>query len=90
MRTKHLCVLIHVRNIGEAGTFKHVKPSSNSLTDRSKAVFLLWILFAIYVSCLPLSVPGSLMATCWERSLGSLVCDVFPYVSVIFPYGVLD
>ena len=65
MRTKHLCVLIHIRNKGEAGTFKHVKPSSNFLTDRSKAVFLLWILFEICVSCLPKSYGHMLGKASW-------------------------
>ena len=57
MRTKHLCVSIHIRNKDEIGTFKSnmFKPSSNFLTDRSKAVFLLWVLFVICVSCLSLS-----------------------------------
>ena len=36
MGTKDLFVLIHIRNKGEVGTVKHVKPSSNVLTDRFK------------------------------------------------------
>ena len=48
MRTKHLFVLIHIKNKGEVGTIK-VKIF---LADRSKTVLLLWIFFAIYVHCL--------------------------------------
>ena len=49
MRTKHLSVFIHVRNKGEVGTDKHVKTSSNFLTDRSKGVLLFLILFLLFV-----------------------------------------
>ena len=55
MRTKHLCVLIHIRPKGEVGTVKHVKPSSEVFADRSKMESLLWILFNIYFSCLSVS-----------------------------------
>ena len=69
-----------------------IKPSSSFLSDRSKAVLILWVLLSICVSCLiVLSVPYSLVVTCWERD-GLLalmyVCDVF-CVFVTFPYGVL-
>ena len=53
MRTKYLCVLIHIKINGEVGTLNHVKPSS-ILTGRSKAALILWILFVICVSCLSL------------------------------------
>ena len=36
MRTKYLCVLIHVRIKGKVGIVKHVQ--SDLFTDRSKAV----------------------------------------------------
>ena len=37
-----------------------------------------------------LSVPCSLVITCWERAdLLALLCDVFSCVFVTFPYGVL-
>ena len=51
MQTKHPCVLIHYAINDEVGTVKLVEPSSNFLTDRSKAVFLLWMfsLFVIFV-----------------------------------------
>ena len=55
MRTKHLCVLIHIKNKDEVATVKHFKPSSNYVTDCSKGVLLLWILFVVCVSCLSLS-----------------------------------
>ena len=32
--------------------FKETNPSKNIFTDRSKAVFLLWIIVAIHISCL--------------------------------------
>ena len=42
MQTKHICVLIHIGIKGEVGSVKLVlfKPSSNFLTDRSKAMLL--------------------------------------------------
>ena len=77
MRTKHLCVLVHIRTKGEVGTFKN-----NFLTDCSKAVLLLWILLDICVSCLSLpyclSVPCCLVVTCWERAeLLVLLCVIY-------------
>ena len=59
------------------------KPSSNFLTDRSKAVLLLWIHFVISVSCLSLSYClvcflqpcGHLLGKGWP--LGSLVRHVY-------------
>ena len=56
MQTKHLCVLIHIRIKGEIGTVKLVKPSSDFLTDRSKAVFFVdhfyfGLVFAIFFLC---------------------------------------
>ena len=46
------------------------KPSSSFFTGRSKVVLLLWILFVICVCfCYTvLSVPYSLVITCWERA----------------------
>ena len=70
MRTKHLCIFIHIRIKSEAGTVNMFKPSS-IFTDSSKAVLLLWILFVIYMLCLTLlyfiSVHCNLVITCWER-----------------------
>ena len=75
----------HIRNKAEVGTVKHVKPSSNVLTDHSKAVLLrgLWILFVICVLdvCLLYSLVcslqpcGHLLGKGWP--LGSIVCDAF-------------
>ena len=75
----------------EVGTVKHVKASSNFLTDRSKAVLVLWIMFVICVSCLLYRVCSlhpcrHLMGKRWPlRSLVIFFCVFF-----IFPYGVLD
>ena len=49
------------------------KPSSNFLTDRFKAVLLLWILLLFVFLCLclchtVLSVSCSIGVTCWERA----------------------
>ena len=52
MRIKRICVLIHIRNKGGLVPSNMFKPPSNLLTDRSKAVLLLWIRFDICVSCL--------------------------------------
>ena len=57
---------------------------SGNFSDRSKAVLLLWILFAIYVSCLSLlcCLVCSLrpVVTCWEKSdLLALLCVLFAY-----------
>ena len=53
MQTKHLCVLIHIRTKGEVGIVKHglSPPVKIFFSDRSNAMFLLWIIFVIYVSC---------------------------------------
>ena len=49
------------------------------LTDRSKAVLLLWIIFVIYVLCLSCFLVCSLQPCCHllgkGQPLGSLVCD---------------
>ena len=68
-----------------------LKPSSNFLTDRSKAVILLLILLSfMFRVCLchtVLFVPYSFVATCWERAaLFALLCEVFSCVRVTFPY----
>ena len=62
MRTKHLYDLVHIIYKGEVGTVNHVKPSSNFLSDRSKAVLILLVIFVICVWFLiVLSVPCSLV-----------------------------
>ena len=50
-----------------------LKPSSRSIfTDRSKAVLLLWIVLLVMLHVLVcyavVSVPCSLVVTCWERA----------------------
>ena len=51
MQTKHLCVLIHVRNKGEVGAVRsYLSPPEIFLLTDPKRCF-----FAIYVSCLPVS-----------------------------------
>ena len=62
------------------------KPSSNFLTDRSKAVLLLWIIFVICVSChTALSVPAALLSP----DLLALLYLTFSCDFVTCPYGVL-
>ena len=59
------------------------KPSSNFLTDYSKAMLLLWILFVFHV-CLChaiFSVSCSLVVVCWERADPlALLCVMFSCV----------
>ena len=56
MRTKHMCVLIQIRNIMVRLVLSNMfKPCSNFLTDHSKTVLLLCNIFVICVSCLSLS-----------------------------------
>ena len=65
MQIKHLC---RVRFIPS----NMFKPSSNFLTDRSKAVLLFgsFLLFVVrvFLYLTVLSVPRSLVITCWERA----------------------
>ena len=80
MQTKHLFVLIHIRNKGEVGITKLVKPSSIFLLTVPRGAFL-WILFIIYVSCLSYCLVCS-FKPCGHLleegySLGCLVCGVF-------------
>ena len=48
------------------------KPSSRFFTDRSKAVLLLWIVLLVMlhvsVCYAVVSVPCSIVVTCWERA----------------------
>ena len=93
MRIKHLCVLIHIRNKGEVGTVKMFKPSSNFLTDHSKAVLRLWILFLLFVFrvCLCHSVL-SVLAALWspaQKGLTSWLPGLCFLCFVTFLYGVL-
>ena len=68
----------HIRIKGELGTVKHVYALQYSIS----LVFLLWILFIIYVSCLSkcyavLSVPCTLVITCCKWAGPALLCIVF-------------
>ena len=91
MQSKHLSVLftsyIRVRLVPS----NMFKPSSNFLTDRSKAVLLLLIFFVICVSYhTVLPVHGNLVITCWERAdLLTLLYVMFSCVFITFPDGVL-
>ena len=50
MLTKHLFVLIHVRNMDAVGILKYVETiSKHILLTNSKAVLYCWILFVIGV-----------------------------------------
>ena len=93
MRTKHLCVLIHIKNKDGVATVKHFKPSSNYITDCSKGVLLFRILLLfVFRVCLCraiLSVPCSLVVTCGEiAELLALLYMMF-CVFVGFPCCVL-
>ena len=61
------------------------KPSSNFITDRSKAVlfciFVLLFVLCVYLSDTVLSVPCSLAVTCWERA------DLLTILYVMFSCG---
>ena len=61
IRTKHLFVLINIRNKGEVCAIKLVKALQfNIFTDRSKAVLLLWIICVTCILCLSCSLVCSL------------------------------
>ena len=68
MQTKHLSVLNHMRNKGDAGTVKNVEALKYFFTDHSQAVGLLWIIFDIFVSCyFALSLFAVLCLRCRDR-----------------------
>ena len=83
MRTKHLFVLIHIRNKGEVCTINLVL----FLLTIPKVVLLLWILFVIHVSWLScflvcsLQPCGHLLGKSWP--FRSLVCDVLSLSNVV-------
>ena len=69
------------------------KPSSDYLTDLSKAVLLMWIpllyMFHVCIYYTIVSFPCSLVFTCCElAALLALLCVVFSCAFVTFPYGV--
>ena len=80
MRTKHLFVLIHIRNNGDVGTIIHKPYSENIFTDVPRRCFLVGyfcylLLSVLLLSFLFLQPCGHLLGKGWR--LGSLVCDVF-------------
>ena len=86
MRTKQLFVLIHVRNKGEVDAINHLRPPIFFLLT----VTALFCYLCFVSAMLFLSVPCTLVVTCWERSdLLALLCPMFSCVFVNFPYGVL-
>ena len=68
-----------------------LSPTVIYITDRSKAVLLLWIM-CVFVYCVAhdfTSVHCCLLVTCWERAdLLALVGDVY-CTFVTFPCGIL-
>ena len=96
MRTKHLRALTHIRIKGEVGTVNMFKTSSDfSMTVPRRCFYCGPFLLFIFHVCLKcyhvLSVPCSLVFTCWERAgLLTLLCVMFSRAFVIFPYGVSD
>ena len=64
-----------------------LKPSSNFLIDLSKAVLVLCNLFCVCLCHTVLSVPFSLVATCWV--LLAIYYMRFSCVFVTYPYGAL-
>ena len=73
MLTKHLFVLINIRNKDEIGTIKHVKFSIKFLTDHSKADLLCILFFRFFfMSCLFLAtlwLPAGKGLTSWLSSM---------------------
>ena len=58
-----------------------LKPFSNFISDQSKAVLLLWIIFVIYFHVFFFIVPCNLAITCLERAdLLALLCMMFSCV----------
>ena len=92
IRTKYLSVLITIitKVKVEVCTNQMFKPSSDCLTNRSKAVLLLWIpllfMFHVCFCYVIVSVPCSLVITCCELAvLLALLCVVFSCAFVPFP-----
>ena len=66
MQTKYLCVLIHILIKGETG----LSPLVEKITDRSKALFLLWIFYGVFF-CLVFAM--SLLCVCLYVHCGHLL-----------------
>ena len=79
MRTKHLCVLIHIRIKGQVGIMKLVEAFQYFFPTVSRQYFFygFFILFYVCLFYIVLSVSCSLVVT---RLLCSPVCDVFLHI----------
>ena len=91
MQTKHLYVLIHISSKGEVGApLNRFKPSSKIFfIDRSKAVFLLWIIYVISVLFLLCSHVRLFVYALWSPAgnwLTSWLSFVMSYCDIVtFP-----
>ena len=78
MRTKHLCVLIHINIKDEVGAINMFKPSSYFLlTVSGRCFFCGSFLLYMFDVCLyfnVMSVPCELVITCWEMPTSWLSC----------------
>ena len=90
MRTKHLFVLINIRNKGEVDTVKHVKTLQYVILMMVPMLcsfcgsFLLFMFDVVYHTVM--SVPCSLVVTCWERAdLLALLYVTYSCVFCHFP-----
>ena len=97
MRIKHLFALIHIhnRNKGEVGTVKHVQAFQYFFLLTVPRWFYFCgsflLLYFVFVYHTGLSVPYSLVVTCWEwADFSALLYVMFSCVFVAFPCGVLD
>ena len=90
-----ICVFIHIRTKGEVDTVKHVRnpPVIFLLTVPSQCFYCGFFLLFMFHVCLCfaiLSIPCSLVITCWEESdLLAVLCVMFSYGFLTFLYGVL-
>ena len=80
--------MVHEKGLRRSGSF--YTTMNSRLVDASKAVLLLLSMFHVCLYNTVLSVPCSLVITCWERAdLLALLCVTFPSVlclglSVVF------
>ena len=88
MRTKHLCVLIHIRINGEVGTLKHVLALQYFNWRLFCGSYLLFV-FHVCLCYAVLSVSCSFVITYWDRTdLLALLYVMLTCVFGTFPYGV--
>ena len=81
MRTKYLCVLLHIRTKEEVTTVNIFKPPVIVLLTVPRWCFisgtLLLLMFRVCLCYAVLSVSCSLVVTCWDRAdLFALLCSV--------------